>query len=128
MERNVNPAALRSSGQGGFVDFERKELELRKAILILAALAVVLSAGCSDSNRDQLVIARVEDKEITIGDFEKAVELLDTKYLPETSDLEGKKEMLENLIRKEVMALKARDAGYEREEWFQNLWKRYRNG
>jgi len=98
---------------------------LRKGILIVAALALVLSAGCT--KREDLVIARVEEKEITVGDFEKAVDLLDTKYLPETDDLEGKKEMLDHLINKEVMALKARDAGYEREEWFQNLWKRFRN-
>ncbi len=98
---------------------------MKKAVLFLVALSVVLSAGCS--KREDLVIATVENKEITVADFENAVELLDTKYLPETDDLEGKKEMLDNLINKEVMALKARDAGYENEEWFQNLWARFKN-
>jgi peptidyl-prolyl cis-trans isomerase C len=98
---------------------------LRKGIILFAALAIVVSAGCA--KREDLVIARVEEKEITVGDFEKAVDLLDTKYLPETDDLEGKNEMLDHLINKEVMALKARDAGYEKEEWFQNLWARFRN-
>lgn len=98
---------------------------MKRAILFIAALSVVLSAGCS--KREELVLARVEDKEITVAEFEKAMELLDTKYLPETDDLKGKMEMLDHLINKEVMALKARDAGYEREEWFQNLWARFRN-
>jgi parvulin-like peptidyl-prolyl isomerase len=119
------PASLRRSEQGGFIGFERKEHELKRVALFITALSIVLSIGCT--KREELVIARVEDKEITVTDFEKAVDLLDTKYLPETDDLEGKKEMLDNLINKEVMALKARDAGYEREEWFQNLWARFRN-
>ncbi len=98
---------------------------MKRAVFFIVALSVVLSAGCA--NREELVIAKVEEKEITVADFENAVDLLDAKYLPETDDLEGKKEMLENLINKEVMALKARDAGYEREEWFQNLWARFKN-
>jgi peptidyl-prolyl cis-trans isomerase C len=98
---------------------------LKKTVLFIVALSLVLSSGCA--NREERVIAKVEDKEITIADFENAVDLLDAKYLPETDDLEGKMEMLDNLINKEVMALKARDAGYEREEWFQNIWTRFKN-
>ena len=98
---------------------------MKKAVCFAVALSVILSAGCS--KREELVIATVEEKEITIADFENAVELLDAKYLPETDDLEGKREMLDNLINKEVMAFKARDAGYENEEWFQNLWGRFKN-
>ena len=98
---------------------------MKKAVLFVVAISVVLSAGCS--KREDLVIARVENKEITVTDFENATALLDTKHLPETDDLEGKKEMLDHLINKEVMALKARDAGYENEEWFQNLWVRFKN-
>ena len=98
---------------------------MKKAVLFVVAISVVLSAGCS--KREDLVIARVENKEITVTDFENATDLLDTKHLPETDDLEGKKEMLDHLINKEVMALKARDAGYENEEWFQNLWVRFKN-
>lgn len=98
---------------------------MKKVIIIAAALSLAISAGCT--KREDLVIARVADKEITIGDFENAVDLLDAKYLPETNDLEGKKEMLDNLVKKEIMALKARDAGYESEEWFQNLWGKFKN-
>jgi peptidyl-prolyl cis-trans isomerase C len=98
---------------------------LKRAVFFIVALSFVLAAGCA--KREDLLIAKVEEKEITVADFENAVELLDAKYLPETDDLEGKMEMLDNLINKEVMALKARDAGYEREEWFQSLWSRFKN-
>ena len=98
---------------------------MKKAVLFIVAISVALSAGCS--KREDLVLATVEEKEITIAQFEKAVDLLDAKHLPETDDIEGKMEMLDHLISKEVMALKARDAGYEREEWFQNLWARFKN-
>ena len=74
---------------------------MKKAVWLVVALSIILSAGCS--KREDLVIATVEEKEITIADFENAVELLDAKYLPETDDLEGKKEMLDNLINKEVI-------------------------
>ena len=93
-------------------------------ILASVLIAALLATGCS--KREELVIAKVEKKEITVADFETAAELLDNKYLPETDDLEGRKALLDHIINKEVMALKARDAGYESEEWFQNLWQRYR--
>lgn len=112
-------------GNGGFFGCKGKENELKRVVLFIVMISVVLSAGCSE--REDLVLARVEEKEITIADFENAVELLESKHLPETDDLEGKLEMLDHLINKEVMALKALDAGYEREEWFQNIWTRFRN-
>ena len=92
--------------------------------MALVLISVLLATGCT--KREELVVAKVGKKEITVADFEKAAELLDDQYLPETEDLEGKREMLDHMINKEVMALKARDAGYEREEWFQSLWQRYR--
>ncbi len=97
---------------------------MRRMILLFVLISVLFATGCT--KREELVIAKVEKKEITIADFEKAAELLDNKFLPETDDLEGRKKLLDHIINKEVMALKARDAGYETEEWFQNLWQRYR--
>jgi foldase protein PrsA len=93
-------------------------------LLVVALISIALAAGCT--KREDLVVARVETKEITVADFENAAELLDNKYLPATDDLEGRKELLDHIINKEVMALKARDAGYETEEWFQNLFQRFR--
>jgi peptidyl-prolyl cis-trans isomerase C len=98
---------------------------LQRVFIVLALLSIMTAVGCG--KREDLVIAKVEQKEITIGDFEKSIELLESKYLPATDDLDGKKQHLDNLINKEVMALKASDAGYEREEWFQNLWNRFKN-
>ena len=97
---------------------------MRRMILMFVLISVLFATGCT--KREELVIAKVEKKEITIAEFEKTAELLDNQYLPETDDLDGRKKLLDYIINKEVMALKARDAGYETEEWFQNLWQRYR--
>lgn len=97
---------------------------MRRIILAFVLISALLATGCT--KREELVVAKVEKKEITIADFEKTMEILSNQYMPETNDLEGKKALLDHIINKEVMALKARDAGYEREEWFQNLWQRYR--
>ena len=98
---------------------------MQRVIIALALLSIVTAVGCE--KREELVIAKVEQTEITVADFENSIELLEDRYLPATDDLEGKKQHLDNLINKEVMALKAFDAGYEREEWFQNMWQRFKN-
>jgi peptidyl-prolyl cis-trans isomerase C len=121
----MSPSRPERGCKGAFISHRRKERTLRRIIIAIALLSIITAVGCE--KREDLVIARVEEKEITIGDFEKMAELLESKYLPETDDLEGKRQHLDNLIKKEVMALKARDAGYEREEWFQNMWKRFKN-
>jgi len=97
---------------------------LKKTILCIAALSLVFASGCG--KREELVLAKVGDRSITLGAFEKASEAMDESYLPSTSDVEGKKELLEIMINKEVMTLKALAAGYEREEWFMRFWDRYK--
>jgi parvulin-like peptidyl-prolyl isomerase len=94
---------------------------LRKAILTMAAISLLLSFGCGGKKED-LVVAKVSGKEITVADFEETAEKMENEYLPEKNDLEGKKKVLKVMIDKEVMALKAEAAGYEKEEWFINLW------
>jgi hypothetical protein len=121
----MSPQHPRNGGRETYQLCRRKEKVLKKGVIAISLLSIVIAFGCT--KREDLVIARVEQKEITVGDFERTAELLDAKYLPETSDLEGKREHLDNLIKKELMALKARDAGYEKEEWFQGLWQRFRN-
>jgi len=90
----------------------------------MLTLALLFSLGCG--KREEKVVATVVDREITIGDLEKASESMEEKYLPATNDLAGKKELLDHMINKEVMALKAIAAGYEKEEWFTTFWERFR--
>ncbi len=104
----------------------RKEWNLKRTLLIAAAALLVMAAGCGKKDDSDLVIARVDTREITVGDFENVSETIDEKFLPETNDLEGKKVLLNHMIDKEVMALKALGMGYDKEQWFVDLWERYR--
>ncbi len=97
---------------------------MKKAILCAAALSFLLSLGCG--KKEDKVVAKIGDRTITIGEFEKAAEAMEEKYLPAAADLAGKKELLEIMIDKEVMAVKALAAGYDKEKGFVNFWERYK--
>ncbi len=99
---------------------------MRKTIILLTVFSLVLSFGCGEKNEKDLVVARVDQNEITVADFEETVEKLENKYLPETSDLEGKKKALDIIIDKEVMAIKAKAAGYDKEDWFVDFWEGFK--
>lgn len=95
---------------------------MRRTILVFAIAALAIAAGCGEKDNSALVIARVDTKEITVADFEKVSETIDQKFLPGTDDLEGKMVLLNHMINKEVMALKALAMGYDKEKWFVDLW------
>ncbi len=92
--------------------------EVRKVILSLAVIGLVLSMGCSGTERKDMIVAEIDTRTITIGEFETTAETLENKYLPETDDLEGKKELLKHMVNREVMVLKAQALGYQKEEAF----------
>ncbi len=98
---------------------------MKRIILIALVGLVAFSYACT--KREDLVVAEIGDKKITVGDVESVSETLENKYLPETDDLEGKKHLLNHMINKEVMILKAKGAGYEKEEWFVGFWDRFKN-
>ena len=97
---------------------------MKKTILCVLAASLALSLGCG--KKENLVVAKVADRKITVGDFNKAVATMDEKYLPRTNDLEGKKELLDIMVNKEVMTLKALAAGYEKEKWFVDFWEKFK--
>lgn len=99
---------------------------MRGIILVTAIAALAIAAGCGEKDDSALVVARVETREITVADFEKVSEAIAEKYLPPTNDLEGKKALLKHMINKEIMGLKAFDLGYEKDEWFVELWAHYK--
>ena len=82
--------------------------------------------GCSRTEREDLVVAKVDARTITIREFEMTEELLENKYLPETKDLEGKKEILKHMINREIMTLKAYEFGYEKDEEFKAFWDKFK--
>ncbi len=99
---------------------------MKRTVIIIVAMALALAAGCSKTDRKDLILAEIDTKTITMADFETTAETLENKYLPETSDMEGKKELLRHMINKEVMALKATALGYEREEDFKKFWDQFK--
>lgn len=111
---------------GEFNDAFRKESKVKRSILLTAVICAVLVFGCSRTDRKDLVLAEVDTRTITIADFETTAETLENKYLPETNDLEGKKELLQHMVNKEIMALKAIAMGYERDEEFAAFWKQFK--
>ena len=68
---------------------------MKRFILLIAGMSVVLAWGCAKQDRESLVLAKVDDHIITVRDFETTDETLDNKYLPETNDMEGKKDLLQ---------------------------------
>jgi len=103
-----------------------KENSLKRvSIAILAVIFLATVFGCT--KREDVVLAEVNGKKITVKDFEDASKVMENKYLPKTNDLAGKKELLNHIIDKEVMALKAKAAGYEKEKWFVDFWEKFKN-
>jgi parvulin-like peptidyl-prolyl isomerase len=102
----------------------RKELALKKTILYVMALSLMLSFGCS--KRENLVVAKVGDRKITVADFENASVTMNDKYLPRKNDLEGKMELLNHIIDKEAMVLKAYAAGYDKEPSFVDFFDKWK--
>ena len=102
----------------------RKELALKKTILCVALLALVFSFGCG--KRENLVVATVDGRKITVGNFEGAGDKIAEKFLPRTNDQAGKMELLNHMIDKEVMALTALGAGYEKDKQFVDFFEKYK--
>ncbi|HMA77461.1 MAG TPA: peptidyl-prolyl cis-trans isomerase [Candidatus Krumholzibacteriaceae bacterium] len=99
---------------------------MKRAAFVLIITLITGCLGCSTTDREDLVIARVEGKDLTVGQFEKVQKVIDESYLPDTKNLEGKKKILDYMIAKEVMILRANDMGYRKNEKvraFENMFK-----
>lgn len=90
-------------------------------VLVLALLALGgCGGGDSGGGKDDVVLATVGDHPITADYYEAKLSKLERKELPRGDDgmpldmstLAGKREFLETLINKELMARKATDLGY----------------
>lgn len=97
---------------------------MKRTITYIFIIALTFSLGCA--KKEDLVVAEVGGRQITVADFERASEIIEEEYLPLTDDLEGKKQLLDHMINKEVMALRAIESGYEKEEMFLGYWNRFR--
>lgn len=91
-------------------------MQLSRPILGVTLAGLLLLASCG-GNRDELPVAKIKDRVITLAEFERAYTTVSPQYLPETRDLAGLKEFLEGLINKELLALKADELGYDKDEF-----------
>lgn len=91
----------------------------RGTLLVLLACAAVAcksnKGGAGKSAKPEEIVARVGDVEITRDDVQKHIDRLSPFVRARYSAPERKKELLENLVRFEVMAREARARGYDRD-------------
>jgi parvulin-like peptidyl-prolyl isomerase len=80
--------------------------------LIVAVVAAVVSCGGGGGG----ALAEFQDQKITVSEFEEAYAKVDPKYLPRQSGIEGYEEFLTTMLNKEVMAYKADELGYDKDQ------------
>jgi peptidyl-prolyl cis-trans isomerase C len=88
---------------------------LCRALLILLVPGLLV-ASCS-KNKENLPVAKVGDRIITLGTFEKTYFAVDPKFLSDDTSVEGLKQFLNTMINKDVMAIKADELGYDKDPW-----------
>ena len=79
----------------------------------IASIASIALTGCS--KRDDLKLAEIKDRVITVHDFEDAYARVKAEYLPKTKGDEAKKDFLNTMIDRDVMAVKADELGYDKD-------------
>jgi parvulin-like peptidyl-prolyl isomerase len=79
----------------------------------LVAVASIALTGCS--KRDDLKLAEIKDRVITIHDYEDAYGRVKAEFLPKKTGEDGKKEFLDTMINRDVMAIKADELGYDKD-------------
>jgi len=80
----------------------------------LAVIMAIALTGCS--KREDLKLAEIKDRVITVKEFEDAYAKVDPKFLPTAEDeTEKKKEFLQTMINRDVMAVKADELGYDKD-------------
>ena len=85
-----------------------------RVLLGLVALASIALTGCS--KREDLKLAEVKDRVITVFDFEDAYARVSEQFLPKAeAEDEKKKEFLTTMLNREVMAVKADELGYDKD-------------
>jgi peptidyl-prolyl cis-trans isomerase C len=103
---------------------------MRRWLLLAVALLAVGCKGKSESNRKssegpQTVLAQVDDITITTADMKQLLARYANQpfVLARYSSIEKKKELLNSLIRYDVLAIEARKRGYERDPEVQRVAK-----
>jgi len=75
--------------------------------------AVLTLASCG--KRENIKLAEFKGHSITVGEFEDAYAHVDPKFLPKSTGLEGKREFLNTMLNKEIMAYEADKLGFDKD-------------
>ena len=90
-------------------------MRISRILLMVLTLPVMFLAACSAG--EDAPVASVNDRKISMKDYEKAWATVDPQFLPATTDLAGRKEFLDIMVNKEVMAIKADELGYDKDTY-----------
>ena len=93
----------------------RPALTRSTKIAILLAMTVLIGvSGCTNKGKDEIAVAEVADHSISLAYFERKMNTIPADELPaDIASLSGREELLETMIKKEVMLLKAIDLGMD---------------
>lgn len=76
------------------------------------ALGALTLGGCASKEKSDIVVAQVGPRTITLDYFERKLNTMDPQFVPpDIQSVEGREKLLEVMIDKEVMALKAEELG-----------------
>jgi len=86
-----------------------------KRLLYLVAIALIALTACAkdDSNK---VLAKVGSKKITVGDFREAYKAIPSSYLPKEGGVAARKQVLEDLVSKDLMVLESYKQGLDKDK------------
>ena len=79
---------------------------------LVAVMSIALT-GCS--KREDIKLAEIKDRVITVGDYEDAYARVKKEFLPDTMDVDGKKAFLMTMVNRDLMAVKADELGYDKD-------------
>ena len=110
--------------------FASRPALLRSTVIatLLTSAALIGLSGCANKGKDQVAVAEVGDITITLEYFERKMNTIPAEELPvDVASQIGREELLETMIKKEVMVLKAIDLGMDEDGQIEDQAKRISN-
>ena len=91
-------------------------MKLSRALLLIVLVPFAVSLLHCGRNKEKIILAEFKDRSITVAEFEDAYAKVHPDYLPKATGIEGYKEFLETMLNKEIMAYKADEFGYDKDQ------------
>jgi parvulin-like peptidyl-prolyl isomerase len=91
-------------------------MKLSRTLLVgLFVILLVPMFSCS-KDKEEIILAEIKDRTISVAKFERVYASISPEYLPKEPGVEGYEDLLNTMLNKEVMAYKADELGYDKEE------------